>query len=192
MRRVRLHALFILLAGSTLLAWPSQAPPVEQGPTFKLAVEFVEVDAIVTDDTGDFVRGLSKDDFQILDDGKPQTISNFSVVDIPVERSLRPLYAREPIEPDVRTNDRPFEGRVYVMVIDDWHTGISRTARVKAAARQFIQQRFGANDLMAVVHTAGGAVSGQEFTNNRRLLRGSCGGRPVSRPAPIRPTGSAR
>src|SRR5882672_8021013 len=170
MRRVRLHALVILLAGSTLLAGPSQAPPPEQGPTFKLAVEFIEVDTIVTDATGDFVRGLTKDDFQVLDDGKPQTISNFSVVDIPVERSLRPLFAREPLEPDVQSNERPFDGRVYVMVIDDWHTGMTRTGRVRAAARQFIQQRFGANDLMAVVHTAGGARSGQEFTNNRRLL----------------------
>jgi VWFA-related protein len=41
---------------------------------------------------------------------------------------------------------------------------------VKAAAKQFIERRLGANDLMAVVHTAGATDANQEFTSNRRLL----------------------
>jgi VWFA-related protein len=70
----------------------------------------------------------------------------------------------------VRTNERAFDGRVYVMVIDDLHTRFGRTQRVKAAAKQFIERRLGANDLMAIVHTAGATSSGQEFTSNKRLL----------------------
>src|SRR5262249_4385210 len=80
------------------------------------------------------------------------------------------LYASEPIEPDVRTNEHPFEGRVYVMVVDDLHTDPMRLQRTKNAARQFVQQRLGANDLMAVVHTAGPDDASQEFTNSKRLL----------------------
>ncbi len=56
------------------------------------------------------------------------------------------------------------------MVIDDLHTLFGRTERVKRAARQFIEQRLGANDLMAIVHTGGRGDSGQEFTSNKRLL----------------------
>jgi VWFA-related protein len=41
---------------------------------------------------------------------------------------------------------------------------------VKAAARQFIERRLGANDIMAVVQTGGRSDAGQEFTNNKRLL----------------------
>ena len=133
-------------------------------------VEYVEVDAVVTDRDGQFVRGLTKDDFQIFEDGKPQPISTFSIVDIPVERLQRPLYAPAPIEPDVKSNERPFDGRVYVMVVDDLHTYFGRTPRVRAAAREFIQQHLGANDLMAVVHTAGPSDASQEFTSNKRLL----------------------
>ena len=40
----------------------------------------------------------------------------------------------------------------------------------KTVARQFIERRFGANDLMAIVHTAGSTDASQEFTNNKRLL----------------------
>jgi len=154
-------------------ALSGQAPPptaTDQQPTFKVQVDYVEVDALVTDNQGNFVRNLKKEDFQVLEDGKPQTITAFSLVDIPVERFDRPLGAELPIEPDVKTNEHPFEGRVYVMVVDDFHTSFGRTGRVKNAARQFVQKNLGANDLMAVVHTSGSTDANQEFTNNKRML----------------------
>ena len=52
--------------------------------TFRAETNFVEVHAIVTDQAGAFVRNLSKDDFEILEDGKPQTPSAFSLVDLPI------------------------------------------------------------------------------------------------------------
>jgi VWFA-related protein len=133
-------------------------------------VEYVEVDAVVTDRDGQFVRGLTQNDFQIFEDGKPQPISAFSIVDIPVDQLQRPLFSPQAIEPDVKSNERPFDGRVYVMVVDDLHTYAGRTPRVRAAARQFIEQHLGANDLMAVVHTAGPDDASQEFTSNKKLL----------------------
>jgi VWFA-related protein len=169
---VRLVALIVLAAGTALVA--GQAPPPQpqtpQPPTFKVQVDYVEVDIVVTDKQGNHIRDLKKEDFQVLEDGKAQTISVFTHVDIPVERADRPLFAAEPIEPDVKTNERPFDGRVYVMVIDDLHTRFGRSVRVKAAAKQFIERRLGANDLMAIVHTAGANNANQEFTNNKKLL----------------------
>ena len=106
----------------------------------------------------------------MLEDGKSQSITNFTLVDIPVEKADRPLFAASPIEPDVKTNEKPFDGRVYVMVVDDLHTRFGRTQRVKIAAKQFIERRLGANDLMAIVHTSGSSDANQEFTSNKRLL----------------------
>jgi VWFA-related protein len=165
--------MLVLLAGVALTA--DQNPPAQpaaqpQGPTFRLRVDYVEVDVVVTDRQGNLVRDLKKEDFQVLEDGKNQTITNFTTVDIPVERGDRPLFAESPIEPDVKTNEKPFDGRVYVMVIDDLHTRFGRSNRVKVAAKQFIERRLGANDLMAVVHTAGPSDANQEFTSNKRLL----------------------
>jgi VWFA-related protein len=175
--RLRLMGLLVLLAGTALTAGQAPAPPAQpqpptaqQPPTFKVRVDYVEVDAVVTDRQGRIVRDLKKEDFQVLEDGKAQAITNFSMVDIPVEKENRPLFASSPIEPDVRTNEKPFDGRVYVMVIDDLHTRFGRSVRVKAAAKQFIERRLGANDLMAIVHTAGPSNANQEFTSNRRLL----------------------
>jgi len=167
---VQLTALGVVLAlaAAGLIADQDAAQP--QQPTFKLRVDYVEVDVVVTDRDGNLVKDLKKDDFQVLEDGKPQSISAFTQVDIPIERADRPLYSDAPFEPDVRTNERPFDGRVYVMVIDDLHTNFGRTQRVKSAARQFVERRLGANDLMAVIHTSGPTDGNQEFTNNKRLL----------------------
>jgi VWFA-related protein len=171
---LRLTALLVFLAGAALDAGqnpPAQpAAPPPQGPTFKVRVDYVEVDVVVTDRQGNLVRDLKKEDFQVLEDGKSQAINTFTFVDIPVERGDRPLFAESPIEPDVKTNEKPFDGRVYVMVIDDLHTRFGRSIRVKTAAKQFIERRLGANDLMAIVHTAGPTGANQEFTSNKRLL----------------------
>src|SRR5712692_7891180 len=168
--RVRLVASIVLLTGTVLTAGQAPAPPTPQPPTFKVRIDYVEVDVVVTDRQGNLVRDLKKEDFQVLEDGKAQAINTFTMVNIPVERADRPLFAESPIEPDVKTNEKPFDGRVYVMVIDDLHTRFGRSIRVKTAAKQFIERRLGANDLMAVVHTAGANDANQEFTNNKRLL----------------------
>jgi VWFA-related protein len=145
------------------------APVVDQPPvTFRVEVNYVEVDAFVTDAQGKPVTDLTAADFELLEDGKPQKVSSFSLVNIPIERAERPLFAGKPIEPDVQTNEH-LEGRIYLMVLDDVHTDFTRTPRVKASARRFIEQNFGTNDLAAVVYT-GRTDAAQDFTNNPRLL----------------------
>ena len=136
--------------------------------TFRVEVNYVEVDAIVTDAQGAPIADLSKDDFELFEDGQRQEVSSFSLINIPIERAERPLFASAPIEADVQTNEH-VEGRIYLIVLDDLHTDFTRGPRVKAAATRFIEQNFGTNDLAAVVFT-GRAGDGQDFTNNSRLL----------------------
>jgi VWFA-related protein len=173
-RRIRMAAIVVMLAGAVVAGQPPAAPQgPPQGPevpNFKLQVDYVEVDAYVTDQQDRFVRDLKKEDFQVLEDRRPQTITAFTLVDIPVERATRPLFAAQAIEPDVRTNAQAFDGRIYILVLDDAHVQFQHTPRVKAAARRFIEQNLGANDLMAVVHVQGKAENSQEFTSSKRLL----------------------
>ena len=72
----------------------------------------------------------------MFEDGKAQTISAFTLVDIPIERVDRPLFAAQPIEPDVKTNERPFDGRIYIVVLDDLHVRPLRTAMVRRVDAQ--------------------------------------------------------
>ncbi len=71
------------------LAGQQQNPPA---PTFRSNVNLVLVDVVVRDRRGNVVSGLKADDFQLLEDGKPQQILTFAFEQIqnnaqPVERA---------------------------------------------------------------------------------------------------------
>ena len=150
---------------------PAPEPATGQPPlTFKVEVDYVEVDATVTDAAGHPLRDLRQDDFEVLEDGQRQRLTVFSHVEVPIERPDPPLFRASPVEPDVATNRRAFDGRLFVLVLDDLHTDVTRTARVRAAASRFIERHLGANDLTAIVTTGAIANGSQEFTSSRARL----------------------
>src|SRR2546425_12503591 len=161
-------ALFIagIWVGAQTPSPPSGSPSPGVPPvTFAVEVAYVEVDAIVTDKAGEPVHDLTREDFVVLEDGKPQTIELFTRIDIPYER---PEPAAPPtVPPDVRDNLHPFEGRLYLLVLDGLHTSAMRSLLVRAAARRFLPRNFAEGDLAAVVPTSAGATLGQEPTDNR-------------------------
>jgi len=55
----------------------SQNPPPQPETSIKVNVKLVSVYVTVTDDHGGPVAGLTKDNFQLLEDSQPQTIANF-------------------------------------------------------------------------------------------------------------------
>jgi VWFA-related protein len=75
-----------LAAAGALLVFSAvaQQEPGSQGkkdePVLRATSRLVLVSAIVRDKNGEPVRGLTKDDFAVLDDGKPQAIATFSAV----------------------------------------------------------------------------------------------------------------
>ena len=170
-RNVAVGVIFACAVAAAAAQQPAPAPQAPEPPplTFRVEVNYVEVDAVVTDAQGNAVPDLTLADFEVLEDGRPQKVTAFSQVTIPIERGERPLFASGPIEPDVQTNEGA-DGRLYLIVLDDLHTSFTNTVRVKAALRQFFERSFGTNDLAAVVYTSGRGQDGQDFTSNPRLL----------------------
>ena len=52
----------------------------QQRPQFRGGVDLVEVDAVATDRDGKIVRGLSRDDFEVFEDGQPMAIKTFAAI----------------------------------------------------------------------------------------------------------------
>jgi VWFA-related protein len=158
--------LWLAASGAGIRAQAQQQPSV----TFQVEVNYVDVDTMVTDQQGKFVTGLTRDDFEVLEDGKPQKIEMFSYVELPVEPPDRFAVLDRPVTTDVRSNQRAFDGRVYVLLLDDLDISPIRGGLVKNAARAFVERHLGANDLAAVVYTSGRPEATQDFTNDRTRL----------------------
>lgn len=67
---------------------PSQAPAAEKEFTISTTSRLVLLDVSVKDSAGGFVAGLTKDNFKITEEGKPQPITQFADSDIPVTIGL--------------------------------------------------------------------------------------------------------
>ena len=173
MTRGFLGVVLLVVGGGIVAAQQQPAspkPPGEGGVTFRAETNFVEVHAIVTDRTGAFVRDLTADDFDIYEDGRLQKPAAFSMIDLPIERPATVISGGELVEPDIRVASRTFAGRIYIFLLDDLHTAVTRGQLVKDTARRFVERYLGADDLAAVVYTSGRTDAGQELTSSRRLL----------------------
>lgn len=161
------------ILASLLGALATASPILEEQPplagdrlSFRLDVNFVEVAAVVTDSGGRVVTDLIREDFQILEDGKPQEIAAFTVIDLP--RRPRPRTPRgEVFEPDVHTSLQA-SGRLLLLLIDDLRT--ARDARPLQLLRaRGLVDALGEGDLAAVLYTSARQRS-VAFTTSREVL----------------------
>jgi VWFA-related protein len=146
-------------------------PGAAQDPEFRSSVTQIEVDVFVTDSRGNFVRDLRREEIEVFEDGQPQQLSAFSLVDLPVPpRSQERLS----VEGDVTGNAPTANGRLWVMLLDT-PSGVGTgspiyTRRTQNVARRFVEEAMAPGDMMAVVHVQGTSRSSQALTQNKRLL----------------------
>src|SRR5208283_4165366 len=80
-----------------------QEKPKEGGVTIAVEVPVVTLDVVATTSNGDLIPGLKKENFVVLEDGQPQTITNFGAGDAPItmvillefDRVFYGLFSRE-------------------------------------------------------------------------------------------------
>jgi VWFA-related protein len=65
-------------------ATPQQQKPQEAGASIAVEVPVVTLDVIATTKNGDILTGLKKENFRVIDEGAPQTITNFGATDAPI------------------------------------------------------------------------------------------------------------
>mgnify|MGYP003289145494 CR=1 FL=1 len=90
--------LALIVAAAGMSGVRAQAPRDSQGSpavTFQVEVDYVDVDVVVTDEKGNFVRGLMRDDFEVFEDGKPITKEPVSSISPEVEVSSATLAATD-------------------------------------------------------------------------------------------------
>jgi VWFA-related protein len=107
--------------------------------TLHVAVQRVVVDAVVTDRQGNPVTGLTKDDFQVLEDGKQQQMRSFEAH---VSEAQPPLPKLN-LPPDTFSNlsTAPQSGPVTVILYDLLNTPLSAQPFAREQLLQFLKKR---------------------------------------------------
>lgn len=135
--------------------------PTVQTPVFRTGVASVDVDVVVTDKKGNFVRDLSADDFEVFEDGVPQEISTFSFVALPTSTT-------SPDDADGAREGADAEGRRFIMILNGHGPRLARIAWM------FVDRALSPNDQMAVYYNdpvSNAFVEGQPFTASKPQLR---------------------
>lgn len=137
-------------------------PPADQGdapspdqaaeqPVFRTGINFVRVDVIVTDRQGNPVTDLTPDDFEVFEDGQPQTVETFRLVKVdanPTEYVSRTIRSRA----DEENAAADENARIFVFFLDDYNVRLGSGMAMKKDLIQFIETQLAPNDLVAVMY----------------------------------------
>lgn len=161
---------------------PSQTPSSgdtaevssHDGPaTFKVRVNLVLVRVVVRDAQGKVVPNLKKENFQLSDNRKPQTISSFSV-ETPEAHTASAVAAPGTSEGYSSSTDviagkaTVLPQRFVSMVFDDIHLSMEDTTFLRDSATRFFAA-LAPSDRVAFYTTSGQFK--QEFTNDRDAMK---------------------
>jgi VWFA-related protein len=172
----------MILLAVTALAQEPQAPPA--APTFRAGTKLVQVDVVVRDKKGP-VAGLTKGDFTVLDDGKPQEIAVFSVKSFSAKPAQRAERTAMPLPPGAVSNRLELGGTPAtetIILVDQKNT--QRTDQAYAIQRiaKFIEKRHKGDQIGIYSFGKDGMQAVQELTDDEALLS-----RAVNRVAPQDP-----
>jgi VWFA-related protein len=149
---------------AAIVAVQAQQPP--RLPTFKSATALVEVDIIAYDAGGRFVPGLTADDFEILEDGRPQQVQHFYLV---TGRPAAGSGAVPHIDSGLPRSPDRTDRRVFVFFFDGDHLSTASLLRLKNAAMDFVNGEMRPDDF-AGVYVNGRLVNGHLTNQKQELL----------------------
>ncbi len=176
-RRIAVWLLCTIAFAGT--AQPSGKPDTSQESIFRVSVDLVQVDAVVTNSNEEPVTDLTAEDFIILQDGKPQQITNFSFIRTsdpatPAAASRKTTAKKERGRPMPPPPPMPLRReklrRTIALLADDLGLSAEYAIRVRQWIRKWLEEEMEPNDLVAVLRTGGGVGALHQFTNDKRML----------------------
>ena len=166
--RLSLACLLAGLAGVPALRAQAPGPQgVELLPSQE--VEVVRIEVVVAEKRGRSRAGLRREDFVVLEDGKPQPVVQFHAFARPGPGAPSEPNPPAPAETDEAENLLP--ARYVVLVIDDVHMEFDSLSRVRKALARFLKEDLRPEDEVALVTTSGTSALSQEFTSDRAVLQ---------------------
>lgn len=158
-----------ILACVSLAQQPVPTRP-DSDDVVKISTSLIQVDVTVTDKSGKIVRDLKPEEFEVYENGKKQTLSNFTFIsntreiETPaVQPATGQVLPPSPIRPErVR--------RTIALVVDDLSLSFESTYYARRALKKFVDEQMQDGDLVAIIRTGAGIGALQQFTTDKRQL----------------------
>ncbi len=130
---------------------PEQTP--EQTPIFRTDINFVRVDVIVTDRQGNPVHDLKQEDFEVTEDGKPQAVQTFKLVNVRENAGVGsdpPREVRTVIEEQMEAARD--DARLFAFFLDDYHVRLENSMRAREVIAQFVENQLQPADMAGIMY----------------------------------------
>jgi VWFA-related protein len=153
---------------------PPAGDPSQQPPTFRAGINFVRVDAIITDKNGNSLGDLQAADFDITEDGKPQKIETFRLVKLDGGTAAA---VKEPPR-EIRTDyDEEAEAsrddvRLFAIFLDDYHVRRGSSMAARGQLAKFVETQLGPSDMVGVMYPLESTASVRMTRNHSAVTRG--------------------
>jgi len=139
---------------------PGQAPPAVEAPrsqpTFRVAIDYVTTDVIARNNRDQFVADLTKNDFEIYEDGVKQEITSLTLVHGGRVHNLTTPPAPVAQEGLVLPQSRPRNdtaGRIFLIIVDDLHLDFRNTGRIRDLFKRIAKTLIHEGDMFSIVST---------------------------------------
>jgi VWFA-related protein len=157
-------------------AQPQAPPPTgpDGQPLFRAGINFVRVDVIVSDRNGNPVGDLKPEDFEIVEEGKPQSIQTFKLVSL--DGGLMASTKEPPRE--IRTDaDEESEAarddvRLFAFFLDDYHVRLETSMQARDQLARFVETQLGPTDMVGMMYPLEATGSVRMTRNHDAIMKG--------------------
>ena len=166
----------LLVVSLLLISLTSQISSAQEPSVFvdRVDVNIVNVEVFVTDSDGRHVEGLTVEDFEVFEDGRPVEVTNFYTVERqgPATPTGAPVEATETEDqPSTQPAKIPPEQQLHLLVyIDNFNIRAGNRKRVLASLETFLAQRAAENDRIMLVTFNRSLRTVQPFTDDPQQL----------------------
>ena len=143
---MKIHFPVALVAAVIALPALAQAPrPTPRPPVFEAGIEVINLNVSITDARGQYVSGLTRDDFAVFEDGIKQDLSIFAHENLPISM---------------------------VLMVDTSASMDVKLAMARSAGKRFVRT-LRPEDVASVMQFNDRATVLQDFTGDHDLLEGA-------------------
>jgi VWFA-related protein len=157
-------------------AAPAAATPAPQQPqreVFRRSADLITSDVIVRGDNGQFIADLTKNEFELYEDGVKQDLVTFVLThggrsyNIDVAAPAAPVQEGILLPPARPTNDAA--GRIFLIFVDDLHLDFRNTGRIRDLFKRIGKELVHEGDMFGIVSSGPSSIAIDMTYDHKRL-----------------------